>query len=102
MASLLGTAGCGGHSEEEKAKRVAKDYVGALSDKDEKQACELQIASTQNDQQRHAAWQDPVKLNERLVKTDTEANTKLVEGANPLGLAPPPRRRRERISRRLR
>lgn len=45
-ASLLGTAGCGGESEEDKAKRVAKNYVAALNDKDDERACELQTASS--------------------------------------------------------
>jgi hypothetical protein len=45
-ASLLGTDGCGGESEEKKAKRVAKDYVVALNEKDDERACELQTASS--------------------------------------------------------
>ena len=47
--SLLGTVGCGGESEEDKARQVAGDYVVALNDKDDARACELQTASTRKD-----------------------------------------------------
>jgi hypothetical protein len=48
-ASLLGIASCGGESDENEAKQVAEDYIGALNAKDEQRACELQIASSRKD-----------------------------------------------------
>jgi hypothetical protein len=51
-ASLLAAGGCGGgggDSDGDKAEQVAEDYIGALNAKDEKRACELQIASSRKD-----------------------------------------------------
>jgi hypothetical protein len=54
-ASLLGAVSCGddsddgGPSDADQVQQVAEDYLAALADKDEERACELQIASTQEE-----------------------------------------------------
>jgi ketosteroid isomerase-like protein len=45
-AALLAVAGCGGQSEEEKARAALQDYVKAFVNGDGKRACELMTDDT--------------------------------------------------------
>jgi len=72
MASLLGTAGCGGHSEEERPSAWRRTTSARSATRTRSRLVSFRSRRPRTTNELHAAWQDPVKLNERLVKTDTK------------------------------